>query len=131
MNVRIKFPITFTAGIFYNNELQMNNYMVNLSMLTNSNDGATNTNLNMNYKADTPLLSLSAFKSCFTYLCFNIRRNGTIMDDSGDKEVGSIDALISINGTVAASTTQLMLCGLNTDSLLTVTDGGSSTSFVY
>jgi hypothetical protein len=42
MNVRIKFPITFTAGIFYNNELQMNNYMVNLSMLTNSNDGATN-----------------------------------------------------------------------------------------
>jgi hypothetical protein len=42
MNVRIKFPITFTAGIFYNNELQMNNYIVNLSMLTNSNDGATN-----------------------------------------------------------------------------------------
>ena len=42
MNVRIKFPITFTAGIFYNDELQMNNYMVNLYMLTNSNDGATN-----------------------------------------------------------------------------------------
>jgi hypothetical protein len=42
MNVRIKFPITFTAGIFYNNELQMNNYMVNLSMITNSQDGATN-----------------------------------------------------------------------------------------
>ena len=42
MNVRIKFPITFTAGIFYNDELQMNNYMVNLSMLTNSQDGATN-----------------------------------------------------------------------------------------
>ena len=102
-----------------------------IKSLNGRNDGATNTNLNMDYKADTPLLSLAAFKSCFTYLCFNIRRNGTIMDDSGDKEVGSIDALISINGTVAASTTQLMLCGLNTDSLLTVTDGGSSTSFVY
>ena len=102
-----------------------------IKSLNGRNDGATNTNLNMAYKADTPLLSFGAFKSCFTYLCFNIRRNGTIMDDSGDKEVGSIDALISINGTVAASTTQLMLCGLNTDSLLTVTDGGSSTSFVY
>ena len=102
-----------------------------IKSLNGRNDGATNTNLNMDYKADTPLLSFGAFKSCFTYLCFNIRRNGTIMDDSGDKEVGSIDALISINGTVAASTTQLMLCGLNTDSLLTVTDGGSSTSFVY
>jgi len=102
-----------------------------IKSLNGRNDGATNTNLNMDYKADTPLLSLAAFKSCFTYLCFNVRRNGTIMDDSGDKEVGSIDALISINGSVAAATTQLMLCGLNTDSLLTVTDGGSSTSFVY
>jgi hypothetical protein len=42
MNVRIKFPITFTAGIFYGGNLQMNNYMVNLSMLTNSMDGAIN-----------------------------------------------------------------------------------------
>jgi hypothetical protein len=42
MNVRIKFPITFTAGIFYGGSLQMNNYMVNLSMLTNSMDGAIN-----------------------------------------------------------------------------------------
>jgi len=42
MNVRIKFPITFTAGIFYNDELQMNNYMVTLSMLTNSLDGKIN-----------------------------------------------------------------------------------------
>jgi hypothetical protein len=42
MNVRIKFPINFTAGIFYNDELQMNNYSVNLSMLTNSLDGKIN-----------------------------------------------------------------------------------------
>jgi hypothetical protein len=42
MNVRIKFPINFTAGIFYRDELQMNNYMVTLSMLTNSLDGKIN-----------------------------------------------------------------------------------------
>jgi hypothetical protein len=42
MNVRIKFPINFTAGIFYHDELQMNNYSVNLSMLTNSLDGKIN-----------------------------------------------------------------------------------------
>jgi hypothetical protein len=42
MNVRIKFPITFTAGIFYRDELQMNNYSVTLSMLTNSLDGTIN-----------------------------------------------------------------------------------------
>lgn len=42
MNVRIKFPINFTAGIFYRDELQMNNYMVTLSMLTNSLDGTIN-----------------------------------------------------------------------------------------
>jgi|APCry1669188970_1035186.scaffolds.fasta_scaffold00408_8 hypothetical protein len=42
MNVRIKFPINFTAGIFYRDELQMNNYMVTLSMITNSLDGTIN-----------------------------------------------------------------------------------------
>jgi hypothetical protein len=42
MNVRIKFPINFTAGIFYHDELQMNNYSVSLSMLTNSLDGKIN-----------------------------------------------------------------------------------------
>lgn len=42
MNVRIKFPISFTAGIYYRDELQMNNYSVTLSMLTNSLDGKIN-----------------------------------------------------------------------------------------
>jgi hypothetical protein len=42
MKVRIKFPISFTAGIFYHDELQMNNYSVTLSMLTNSLDGKIN-----------------------------------------------------------------------------------------
>ena len=39
MNVRIQFPLTFTAGIFYDNQLQMNSYMLKLYMITNSIDG--------------------------------------------------------------------------------------------
>jgi hypothetical protein len=42
MNVRIICPINFTAGIHYNNELQMNNYSVKLNILTNSLDGSIN-----------------------------------------------------------------------------------------
>jgi hypothetical protein len=42
MNVRIKYPIEFTAGVYYQGELQMNNYVLKLSMLTNSLDGTTN-----------------------------------------------------------------------------------------
>jgi hypothetical protein len=42
MNVRIICPLTFTAGIHYNGELQMNNYTVKLYILTNSLDGSIN-----------------------------------------------------------------------------------------
>ena len=42
MNVRITCPITFLAGIHYRDELQMNDYMVKLHILTNSLDGTIN-----------------------------------------------------------------------------------------
>lgn len=42
MNVRLQYPINFTAGIYYNNQMQMNNYMVKLYMITNTPDGAAN-----------------------------------------------------------------------------------------
>jgi hypothetical protein len=42
MNVRIVCPLSFTAGIHYNGELQMNNYTVKLFILTNSLDGTIN-----------------------------------------------------------------------------------------
>jgi hypothetical protein len=34
MNVRLQYPTTFTAGIFYAGELRMNNYRVNLHLTT-------------------------------------------------------------------------------------------------
>jgi hypothetical protein len=52
------------------------------------------------------------------------------MNDSGDKEVGSVDMLVNINGTNHPNA-QLLVAGINTDSLMTITDGGSTTSFVY
>ncbi len=38
MNVRLQYPMTFTAGIFYNSELTMNNYNIRLWLTTNSLD---------------------------------------------------------------------------------------------
>ena len=104
-----------------------------ISRLAGRSDGATNTNYDTKYKYDTPLLSLSEFKSCFNLLCFNIRRNGTVVNCSGDKEVGGVEVLLTLSsvGGAVPPNAQLMLCGLNTDSICSITDGGSSTSFVY
>jgi hypothetical protein len=87
-------------------------------------------NLNLSYKMDTPLLSFGEFKANFTLCCFNIRRNGTVIKNSGDKEVGGIDMLVNIAGNNHPGA-QLMVVGVNTDSLMTITDGGSTTSFVF
>ena len=38
MNVRIQYPISFTAGIYYNGMLRMNNYTARLWMMTNTMD---------------------------------------------------------------------------------------------
>lgn len=40
MNVRLKYDLAFTAGIYYNNALRMNNYNLRLWMTTNSPDSA-------------------------------------------------------------------------------------------
>ena len=87
-------------------------------------------NLNLTYKMDNTLLSFGEFKANLTLLCFNIRRSGTVIAKSGDKEVGGIDLLVNINGT-AHPNAQLMVVGINTDSIATITDGGSTTSFVF
>lgn len=87
-------------------------------------------NLNLSYKMDNPLLTFGEFKANLTLCCFNIRRNGTVIKNSGDKEVGGIDMLVNINGTNHPNA-QLMVVGVNTDSLMTITDGGSTTSFVF
>lgn len=39
MNVRLLIPIKFTAGVYYNDQLRMNNYSIQMFMLTNSVDG--------------------------------------------------------------------------------------------
>lgn len=101
-----------------------------ISRLNGRDEGATNSNYDPTYKMDNCLLSFGEFKSNFTFLCFNIRRNGTIVNRSGDKEVGALDILVNINGSFHPSA-QLMVVGLNTDSLLTISDGGSSSSFVF
>jgi len=89
-----------------------------------------NTNFDVKYKYDNPILSKGEFAANSTFLCFNIRRNGTLLNCSGDKEVGGADLLVNISGT-AHPNAQLLIVGLNTDSLATITDGGSTTSFVF
>jgi hypothetical protein len=42
MNVRIQYPLNFTAGIYYRDQMQMNNYVAKVYMLTNTPDGAAN-----------------------------------------------------------------------------------------
>lgn len=101
-----------------------------ISRVDGRGDGGSNNNLDLAYKYDCPLLSFGEFKANFTLLCFNIRRNGTLVNRSGDKEVGGLDILVNINGT-SHPNAQLMVVGLNTDSLMTITDGGSTTSFVF
>jgi len=101
-----------------------------ISKLNGRSDGASNTNFDVKYKYDNPILSKAEFQSQCTFLCFNIRRNGTIMNDSSDKEVGGVDMLVNINGTNHPNA-QLLVAGINTDSLATITDGGSTTSFVF
>lgn len=39
MNVRLRYSTVFTAGLFYDDQLRMNNYQVKLHMTTNSEEG--------------------------------------------------------------------------------------------
>jgi hypothetical protein len=94
MNVRIKFPINFTAGIFYHDELQMNNYSVTLSMLTNSLDGKIN-NIALDrikYFIYTELDSSIFINSADTERCFKFIDAGlkitTIPDTPVDQLIG-------------------------------------------
>ena len=98
--------------------------------LSGRGDDQSNSNLDTKYRFDNPILSKAEFQSQATFLCYNIRRSGTVMNCSGDKEVGGIDLLVNINGTLHPSA-QLLIVGLNTDSLMSITDGGSTTSFVF
>ena len=93
-------------------------------------DGEPNSNYDTTYKYDNPILTKAEFQSQCTFCCFNIRRSGTLYNNSGDKEVGGIDLLVNING-VLHPNAQLLISALNVDSLLTVTDGGSTSSFVF
>ena len=38
MNVRLQYPLNFTAGVYYDGELKMNNYTVKLWLITNTVD---------------------------------------------------------------------------------------------
>jgi hypothetical protein len=93
-------------------------------------DDQSNSNYDTRYKFDNPILTKAEFASQSTFLCYNIRRSGTTMQASGDKEVGGIDLLVNINGALHPNA-QLLVVGLNTDSLMSITDGGSTTSFVF
>jgi len=42
MNVRIQYPLNFTAGIYFNDQMQMNNYVAKIYMLTNTPDSEAN-----------------------------------------------------------------------------------------
>ena len=41
MNVRIRHNMTFTAGVYYDGETRMNNYVLTLSMITHSTDAVS------------------------------------------------------------------------------------------
>ena len=36
MNIRLNLDLSFSAGVWYNNQLQLNNYIVNLNVVTNT-----------------------------------------------------------------------------------------------
>jgi hypothetical protein len=101
--------------------------------VNNRGDGQSNNTLNYQYKMDNPLLSLGEFRSNFTYFVYNIRRNGTLPELSGDKEVGGLDILATFDTSrvTPSGLSQLLVCGISSDSLMSTTDGGSTTSFVY
>lgn len=101
--------------------------------VNNRGDGQSNNTLNYQYKMDNPLLSLGEFRSNFTYFVYNIRRNGTLPELSGDKEVGGLDVLATFDTSrvTPSGLSQLLVCGISADSLMSTTDGGSTTSFVY
>ena len=101
-----------------------------ITALNGRSDDQPNTNFDVKYKYDNPILTKAEFSTQATFLCYNIRRNGTVYNNSGDKEVGGIDLLVNINGT-SHPNAQLLIVGINTDSLMSVTDGGSTTSFVF
>lgn len=42
MNVRIQYPLSFTAGIYFHNQMQMNNYVAKIYMITNTPDSESN-----------------------------------------------------------------------------------------
>jgi hypothetical protein len=89
--------------------------------------------MNQQYKMDNPILSFGEFRANLTYFVYNIRRNNTLENASGDKEVGSIDLVASIDTSTGAlaGNSQLLVVGINSDSLCSLSDGGSTTSFVY
>jgi len=101
-----------------------------ITALNGRTDGEMNSNYDTKYKYDNPILTKAEFASQCTFCCFNIRRSGTVMNNSGDKEVGGIDLLVNINGSNHPFA-QLLISGINTDSLMSITDGGSTTSFVF
>ena len=41
MNVRLKHDMSFTAGVYYNGEMRMNNYNLRLWMITNTYDASS------------------------------------------------------------------------------------------
>jgi len=101
--------------------------------LNGRNDGSSNVNMSQQYKMDNPILSFGEFRTNFTFFCYNVRRNGTLSNCSGDKEVGSVDILATIDTQLnpLAGLSQLLVVGLNADSICSITDGGSTCSYVY
>jgi hypothetical protein len=97
----------------------------------------SNPTFNPQYKYDNPLLSFGEFRSNFTFFCFNIRRNGTLMQNSGDKEVSSIDLTANIvndslyESAAVNGSAKLLVASIQTDSVISVSDGGSTTSMVF
>jgi hypothetical protein len=104
-----------------------------VSKQANRGNSDSNSSIELQYKMDNPLLSLSEFQSVATVCCINIRRNGTIFQ-SGDREVGSVEMLVTLDangsGAIPAGT-KLLVQSLNTDSILSISDGGASSSFIF
>lgn len=104
-----------------------------VSKQANRGNSDSNSSIELQYKLDNPLLTLSEFQSVATVCCINIRRNGTVFQ-SGDREVGSVEMLVTLDangdGSIPAGT-KLLVQSLNTDSILSISDGGASSSFIF
>jgi len=94
MNVRLRYSTVFTAGIFYADQMRMNNYQVKLHLVTNSEEGDDH-NIALdrikyflhNQLNSTVFINSAEFEQCRTLTAAGIKLT-TLPEDPLDQVIG-------------------------------------------